>query len=172
MENFLELAKKRYSVRAYKDAPIEEEKLELLLEAAKVAPSAKNCQPVVVYVVRSEEKRKALAGVCPCTWNAPVIFVITYRPDRASGGIRNENDCFGETDSAIVACHLMLEAADLGLGTCWVGMFRSEEVKKVLGLPEEVEVRHLMPAGYPADNAAPSPRHTQYRDRSEIVAFL
>ena len=146
--------------------------MELLLKAAQVAPSAKNLQPVVTYVVQSAEKRKALAEVCRCTYGAPVVFVFAYRPDIAPAGPRYENDNFGETDAAIATCHLMLEAADLGLGTCWVGLFNSEEVKKALGLPEDVEVRHLMPAGYPADESVPSPRHTQYRDRSETVAFL
>ena len=172
MNSFLELAKERYSVRAYKDAPIEEEKMELLLEAAKVAPSAKNLQPVVIYVVRSEEKRKALAEVCRCTYGAPVVFVFAYHPGIAPAGPRYEGDNFGETDAAIAACHVMLEAADLGLGTCWVGLFNSDEVKKALGLPEDVEVRHLMPAGYPADGSVPSPRHSQYRDMSELAACL
>ena len=171
-DRFLDLAKSRFSVRKYKDIPVEDEKIEMMLEAAKVAPSARNYQPSKVYVVKSEEKRKALAQVCPCTFDAPVIFVVTYCRDRVSGSRVAEGHNFGETDSAIVTAHLMFEAADLGLGSCWVGMFVSEEVKQALGLPEGVEVRHLLPVGYAADDSVPSASHTAYRPREEVVEFL
>lgn len=76
MNSFLELAKARYSVRKYKPAAVEQEKIDRILEAARVAPTACNNQPQKIYIIKSEEKRKALAEVCPCTFDAPVIFAV------------------------------------------------------------------------------------------------
>ena len=166
---FLELAKERYAVRKYKDTPVEQEKLDLILEAAKVAPTACNNQPQKIYVVKSEEKRKALAGVTPCTFGAPVIFVVCYDSDRSAKGMVCEGHDFGDTDAAIVCTHMMLEAWEQGLGSCWVGYFNEEKVKAVLGLPDSVRVRDLLPVGYPAEDAAPAPMHTKYRDMSDMV---
>ena len=166
---FLELAKERYAVRKYKDTPVEQEKLDLILEAAKVAPTACNNQPQKIYVVKSEEKRKALAGVTPCTFGAPVIFVVCYDNDRSAKGMVCEGHDFGDTDAAIVCTHMMLEAWEQGLGSCWVGYFNEEKVKAVLGLPDSVRVRDLLPVGYPAEDAAPAPMHTKYRDMSDMV---
>lgn len=160
MKEFIELARERYSVRKYKDAPVEQEKLDRIIEAGRIAPTARNLQPQRVFVLVSEEKRKTLAEVCPCTFNAPVIFVIAFDPSVVSGSRVCEGHNWGDTDSAIAAASMMFEAQDLGLGSCWVGMFNSEEVKNALGLPAGLEVRHLMPVGYPADDSEPSRMHS------------
>ncbi len=170
--SFIELAKERYAVRAYKDTPVEQEKLDLILEAAKVAPTACNNQPQKIYVVKSEEKRRALAEVSPCTFNAPVIFVVGYDNDRSAKGMIYEGHDFGDTDAAIVCTHMMLEAWEQGLGSCWVGYFSEAKVKAALGLPENVRVRDLLPVGYAAENAVPAPLHTKYRDMSDFVEEL
>lgn len=166
---FLELAKERYAVRAFKDTPVEDEKIALILEAAKLAPTACNNQPQKIYVVKSEEKRKALAEITPCTFSAPVIFVVGYDDSRSAKGMIYDGHDFGDTDAAIVCTHMMLEAKDLGLGSCWVGYFNEEKVKAALSLPENVRVRDLLPVGYPSDNAAPAPLHTKYRELSDMV---
>lgn len=167
--SFIELAKERYAVRAYKDTAVEQEKLDRILEAAKVAPTACNNQPQKIYVVKSEEKRKALAEVTPCTFGAPVIFVVGYDNDRSAKGMIYEGHDFGDTDAAIVCTHMMLEAWEQGLGSCWVGYFNEEKVKAALGLPENVRVRDLLPVGYAADGAVPAPMHTKYRDMSDMA---
>lgn len=167
--SFIELAKERYAVRAYKDTAVEQEKLDRILEAAKVAPTACNNQPQKIYVVKSEEKRKALAEVTPCTFGAPVIFVVGYDNDRSAKGMIYEGHDFGDTDAAIVCTHMMLEAWEQGLGSCWVGYFNEEKVKAALGLPEYVRVRDLLPVGYAADGAVPAPMHTKYRDMSDMA---
>lgn len=170
--NFLELAKERYAVRAYKDTPVEEEKIALILEAAKVAPTACNNQPQKIYVVKSEEKRKALAEITPCTFGAPVIFVVGFDSDRSAKGLICDGHDFGDTDAAIVCTHMMLEAKEQGLGSCWVGYFSEEKVKAALGLPENVRVRDLLPVGYAADNAVPAPLHGKYRELGDMVEEL
>lgn len=166
---FIELAEERYAVRAYKDTPVEQEKIDLILEAAKLAPTACNNQPQKIYVVKSEEKRKALAEVTPCTFGAPVIFVVGYDNDRSAKGLIHATHDFGDTDAAIVCTHMMLEAWEQGLGSCWVGYFGEEKVREALGLPENVRVRDLLPVGYAADDASPAPLHTKYRAMSDMV---
>ena len=170
--NFLELAKERYAVRAFKDTPVEEEKIALILEAAKLAPTACNYQPQKIYVVKSEEKRNALAALTPCTFNAPVVFVVGYDSERSAKGMIYDGHDFGDTDAAIVCTHMMLEAHDLGLGSCWVGYFNETQVKAALEIPENIRVRDLLPVGYPAENAAPAPLHSKYREMDDMVKTL
>ncbi len=170
--DFLNLAQGRYSVRKYTDKPVEQEKLDLILQAAAAAPTARNFQPQKIYVVTSEAGRKALAEVTPCTFQAPVIFVIGYDETRCSQGRVCEGFNFGTVDASIVGTHMMLEAADLGLGSCWVGMFNEDEVKAALDLPQQVRIRALLPVGYPAEDAVPSGMHTTCREAEEMVAYL
>ena len=169
---FLELAKERYAVRAYKNQPVEDEKLARILEAAKVAPTACNNQPQKIYVVKSAEKLKALAEITPCTFSAPVVFVVGFDVERSAKGLVYDGHDFGDTDAAIVTTHMMLEAHELGLGSCWVGYFNEAKVKEALGLPENIRVRDLLPVGYPADNAVPAPLHSKFRDMDDMVKEL
>lgn len=172
MNDFLTFVRERYSVRKYDAKPVEQEKLDLILQAAFAAPTARNFQPQKIYVVTSEAGRKALAEVTPCTFQAPVIFVIGYDETRCSQGRVCEGFNFGTVDASIVCTHMMLEAADLGLGSCWVGMFNEDEVKTALDLPQQVRVRALLPVGYPAEDAAPSAMHTACREMEDMVAYL
>ena len=167
--SFFELAQARYSVRSYKDIPIEEEKLKLVLEAGRIAPTACNNQPQKIYVAKSEEARKQLASVCRCTFGAPVILVVCYDRTRDWKNKLMPGYESGETDAAIVCTHMMLQAADLGIGSCWVGYFNAQAVSEVLGLPENVTVSALLPMGYAADNAEPLALHSQYRDFDDTI---
>ena len=169
---FQELAHARYSVRSFQDRPIEEEHLNLILEAGRVAPTACNFQPQKIYVARSAEARAKLASVCRCTFGAPVILVVGYDRTRDWKNKLMPGLTSGETDAAIVCTHMMLQAADLGIGSCWVGYFNPEQVAEVLGLPENITVTALLPIGYPAENAAPLPLHSQYRELADTVAEI
>jgi len=170
--NFLELAKARYSVRSYKPDPIEEEKLQLILEAGRVAPTACNNQPQRIYVVKSEDLRKKLATVCRCTFDAPVILVICYDRDRNWKSKLMPGYESGETDAAIVCTHMMMEAWELGIGSCWVGLFNADEVAQVMDLPGNLRVSALLPMGYPSDAAAPADRHTSFREFEDTITIL
>ena len=169
MRDFIDFAKNRYSVRKYKNTPVEEEKIALILEAAKIAPTACNNQPQKIYVVKSPEMREKLAKISPCTFGAPVIFVIGYDVDRSAKGLIFPEHDFGDTDDAIVCTHMMLEARDLGLGTCWVGYFEEKKVAEALGIPGNIRLRSLLPTGYPAEDSVPGPKHTQYRTMEDMV---
>ena len=166
---FQELAHARYSVRSFKDMPIEDEKMALILDAGRVAPTACNFQPQKIYVAKSEESRKKLASVCRCTFDAPVILVVCYDRTRDWKNKLMPGYESGETDAAIVCTHMMLQAFELGIGSCWVGYFNPQAVAEVLGLPENITVSALLPMGYPAENAEPLPLHSQYRDLADTV---
>jgi nitroreductase len=169
---FLELAKKRYSVRSFKDTPIEEEKLNLILEAGRVAPTACNFQPQKIYVAKSEESRKKLASVCPCTFDAPVVLVICYDRNRNWKNKLMPGYESGETDAAIVCTHMMLQAEELGIGSCWVGWFNAQNISDVLQLPENITVSALLPLGYPSEKAKPASEHTEFRDFADTIAEI
>ena len=170
MKDFLTLAEKRYSVRSFRPTPVEEEKIAAILEAARLAPTAKNFQPQKIYVLKSEETYKAVSALTACIYGAPLIFVIAYDDERSAKGMIYDDYDFGTMDASIVCTHMMLETADLGLGSCWVGRFEEAAVKAALGLGEHIHVRALLPVGYPAEDGVPSPRHTQYRE--DTVEFL
>ena len=169
---FLELAKARYSVRSFKSDAIEDAKLEAILEAGRVAPTACNFQPQKVYVVKSEENRKKLAEVCRYTFDAPVILVIGYDKERDWKNRRMPGYSSGETDAAIVCTHMMLAAWEQGIGSCWVGAFAADAVEEALALPENVRVTAMLPLGYPADGAAPASFHTILRELADTVEIL
>jgi nitroreductase len=107
--------------------------------------------------------------VCRCTFGAPVILVVCYDRTRDWKNKLLPGYESGETDAAIVCTHMMLEAWELGVGSCWVGYFNPEQVAQVLGLPENVQVCALLPMGYPAEDAKALPLHSQFRPAEEIV---
>ena len=170
--NFIELAKKRYSVRKFSDRKIEKEKLDLIIEAGRIAPTAKNLQPQLVYVIESEEGIKKANELSPCIYGAPVVLMICYDKNVAATVPDRDGYCFGETDAAIVCTHMMLGAADLGIGSCWVGRFDPKDAVRLFDLPENICPIDLLPIVYPEEDAVPSPRHESYRDQSETVSHL
>jgi len=151
--NFLDLANKRFSVRHYENKPVPEEALEKVLEAGRIAPSAANRQPCHLIVVRSEEQRRKL-GVAyqrDWFWQAPVIIVICVEASRA--WVRSDHKNYADVDGAILVNHMTLCAADLDLGTCWIGAFDPARVQSILNLPAGIEPLAMMPLGYPAETA-------------------
>ena len=170
---FKDLAKERYSVRQYYSRPVEKEKLDLILEAARVAPSAVNKQPTKVFVLQSEEALKKRNELSPFKFGAPVTLLIGWDPRLSAkdNHYRKTEHDFGVDDASIAATSMMFQAADLGLGTVWVGGFNHEDLKKAYGL-ENFEPLCLMDVGYPAENAQPSKMHETNRPIEEIVTIL
>lgn len=156
--NFSELISARYSVRAYKLAPVEEEKLLQVLEAARLAPTAANRQPFQVIVIHTAGREKELGRIYGSKWfvQAPLVIAVCGLPDQ--GWTRGDGKNFTDVDVAIVMDHLILAAADLGLGTCWIGAFNPQAAREVLGLPDDAEPIVLTPLGYPADDPRPKKR--------------
>jgi len=162
----MEAIKARKSVRAFEERPVEDEKLASVLEAARLAPSASNRQEWRFVVVRDEGTRARLAKAANSqtfVGEAPVVIAACAETD--SHVMSCGQECY-PIDVAIAVDHLTLAAAELGLGTCWIGAFCEADVKKVLGIPEGVRVVELMPLGYPAD---PEPKDKNRRGLDEIV---
>jgi len=164
-----EAINERTSVRSYISEPVEEEKLKRILDAARLAPSGKNGQPWTFIIVRDEETRKKLVPACKgqeFIAQAPVVIVACGREELAykkMGGYWNSLP----VDIGIALEHLMLAAAAEGLGTCWIGAFYEEEVKKLLSIPEDVKVIALTPVGYPAGEKQRRPR----KSLEEVVMY-
>ena len=166
---FLELAKDRWSVRSFRQEPIQEAHMQKILEAGHVAPTACNYQAQRIFIAKSEDARRKLASVCRCTFDAPVILVVGYDRTRDWKNKLQPGYESGETDAAIVCTHMMLQAFELGIGSCWVGYFNAQVVSDILGLPENITVSALLPMGYPSENAAPLALHSQYRELADMI---
>ena len=150
---FIELATKRYSVRSYKPEPVEDDKLQLVLEVARLAPTAANRQAFRLIVISTKDRESELLRIYSRPWfvQAPVVICICTVSDEA--WIRADGKNYSDVDAAIVMDHLVLAAADLGLGTCWIGAFDPTAAREVLGIPGGASPIAFTPLGYPADQS-------------------
>ncbi|HAQ56616.1 MAG TPA: nitroreductase [Acholeplasmatales bacterium] len=165
--NFLSMTKARYSVRKFSADPVEPERLDRILEAARNAPTAHNNQPQRIFVMQSPE---ALAIVDACTrgrFGAPVVLILCY--DANESWKRKDGYDSGEVDLGIIGTHIMFEAVEQGLGTCWIAMFKPEEVRLRLSLPDHINPIAMMPIGHPAPDAEPYQFHDQRRLLADTV---
>jgi nitroreductase len=155
---FAELIQKRYSVRAYKPDPVEEEKLKQVLEAMRLAPTAANRQPFQFIVIHTKGHEAELRRIYHRGWFVQAPLVICACGVPAQNWVRDDGKNYNDVDVAIAMDHLILAAADQGLGTCWIGAFDSAAAREVLGLPDGVEPVAFTPLGYPADQPGPKER--------------
>lgn len=172
MNDFLDFAKARYSVRAYKPTPIPEAALARVLEAGQVAPTACNAQAVHTYVLQSDTALATVRSMTKFTFDAPAVLLVCYDNARTWHNKLEDGITSGQQDAAIVATHMMLEAWDQGLGTCWVNLFPNSRLAAELSLAENHKPVLLMPIGFPVDNATPNPLHHQTRPLAELVTIL
>ncbi len=156
--DFQELIRLRYSVRAYLPKPVEEEKLKAVLEAARLAPTAANRQPFGIVVLRTADKQDGLRRLYDRDWFSQAPLVIAVCVDRRAAWMRSDGKSYGDVDAAIAMDHLILAAAELGLGTCWVAAFDPKVARELLALPEGIEPVAFTPLGYPADEPRPKAR--------------
>lgn len=170
MTSFLELAEKRYSVRKFSDRPVEQEKLEQILHAGLVAPTACNKQPFRILVITEKSGLEKLKKCTRCAFDAPAALLVCSHNDECWKRSYDGKPS-GEIDASIVTTHCMLAAASLGIGTCWVMHFRPQAVREEFGVPKELEPVALLITGYPAPDAAPYPGHTEFRPQEELVRY-
>lgn len=150
--DFFELISKRYSVRAYQNVPIEQEKLDQVLEAARLAPTADNRQPFQLIVIHTVGRESELRQIYNRDWfvQAPLIICACGIPKFS--WVRRDHRRYLDVDVAIIMDHLILAATSLGLGTCWIAAFNAAKAKEILGLPDGIEPLIFTPLGYPADH--------------------
>ena len=169
--SFLQLAKEqRYSVRKFKDHPVEKEKLDLILEAGRIAPTACNYQPQRILVIEDEAAREKIKQCTPCHFDAPVILLICY--DKTTVWKNKTNGTIGgDVDASIVTTQMMLEIAELGLGTTWVGAFNHQKTRELFEIPDYLVPVALLPIGYPADGVEAHPWHYKRFDMEHTVFY-
>lgn len=171
--SFLDLAAERYSVRSYSSQPVEQEKIDRILKAAQLAPTAVNYQPQMIYVLKSDEALDKINRLCRCIYGAPLVFLICSDERRTWKSQTESSYSTGEMDCSIVCTHMMLEAWEQGLGSVWVRLFDVKEVAKAFGLPSYIKPVCLLPVGYAAPDSKPyAPWHDVYRPIKEFTKEL
>jgi len=164
---FFDLIQNRYSVRAYQAKPVEQEKLQKVLEAANLAPTAANRQPFKIIVIHTEGKEAELKRIYHRDWFSQAPLVIGICAIKSEAWSRRDGKNYADVDATIAMDHLILAAADQGLGTCWVAAFDPAAAREILGLPDDVEPVAFTPLGYPADEMKAKKR----RSLEEIVRY-
>jgi nitroreductase len=167
---FLELAKKRYSVRSFSDKKVEKEKIDLILEAGRVAPTAVNYQPQRILVIDSEED---LAKLDLCTryrFNQTLAILVCYDKN-ISWKRKYDNEDMGDIDASIVATHMMLQAENIGIGSTWVGNFDPEAVIQNFNIPENIVPVAILMMGYPSEDATPAHLHYKRLNLAETTFY-
>ena len=168
--DFIELVKERYSVRKFSDKKVEKEKLDLILEAGRSAPTACNYQPQRILVLNNEEDLSGLSSCMPFNFNQQLALLVCY--DKTISWKRKyDNKDEGEIDAAIVTTHMMLQASELGIGSTWVGHFDPEKVKETYNIPEHIVPVAILLMGHPADDADPNKLHYERLDLSQTVLY-
>ncbi len=168
--DFMELAKRRCSVRAYEDRKVEPEKLERILEAARIAPTAKNLQPVKLLAVQSGEGLEKV-GKAANIYGAPLAIIVCADHQRAwtrpFDGKRST-----DIDASILTDHMMLEATELGLGSVWICFFKPDVLREEFSLPEHLEPVNILAVGYASGAPASPDRHDKARvPMDELVSY-
>lgn len=168
--DFAEVIKNRYSCKKFSSCKVTDEQLNAILEAGRLAPTAKNLQEQRVYVVQSSEGLAKIDKVTPCRYGAPTVLVVAFNKDNVftyPGGKRDS----GIEDASIVATHMMLAATDIGVDNCWINFFDPDILAKELNLPEDEEILMLLDLGFAAENVKPLPNHNSRKDLSQTVAY-
>lgn len=168
---FTEVVKNRYSCKKYDGRPVEKAQLEAILEAGRVAPTAKNLQEQKIYVVESAEGLAKIDAATPCRYNAGTVLVVAFDKTNVftyPGGKRDS----GIEDAAIIATHMILAAHNAGVDSCWLNFFDPDKLAESLNLPENEEILMLMDLGYAAESGKALANHFSRKPLSETVAYL
>lgn len=168
---FTEVVKNRYSCKKYDGKQISEEQLDAVLQAGRLAPTAKNLQGQRIYVVQSAEGLAKIDELTPCRYGAPTVLVVAFDKNSVSVYPGEEANS-GVEDASIVATHMMLAATNTGVDSCWLNFFDPAAVAKAFDLPENEQVLMLLDLGFAAEGFAPLPNHTSRKPLEETVKYL
>ncbi len=169
--DFAKLSAERYSLRKFSDQKVEQEKLDLILEAGRNAPTAHNNQPQRIFVIQSPEALEKADACTSMHFHAPMTLVVAYDPE-AAWKREHDGKNHGEIDASIAITQMMLQAADLGLGSTYVGVFEPEKLLEAFPEMAGLCPIAMLPLGYPAENARPSKLHTMRKPMEELVKYL
>ena len=168
---FREVVRNRYSCKKYSTRQVEAEKLTAILEAGRLAPTAKNLQEQHVYVLQSADALAKVDAVTPCRYGAPTVLIVAFDTKNVftyPGGKRDS----GVEDATIVATHMVLAAANEGVDSCWINFLDPEKLADLLGLPENEEILMVLDLGYAAEGAGPLPNHTSRKPLEETITYM
>ena len=166
---FAEVVKNRYSCKKYDGKQISAEQLDAVLQAGRLAPTAKNLQGQRIYVVQSAEGLAKIDELTPCRYGAPTVIIGAYDTDVSAKGLGYETGDFGDIDTSIVLTNIANAAAAENLGSCWVGAYDSAIIRKNFNIPNNYVLVDLMMVGHSAEDAEPSPRHEQTEPLDTLV---
>lgn len=168
--DFTQLAKKRYSVRKFKNTHLPDEVINKILDAGHLAPTGCNYQPQRILVINTDESCEKLKNCTKCHFDAPTAMLVCYSKNECWTRKYDGATC-GTVDASIVTTHMMLKAAEIGVGSTWVMHFDPFAMRKEFNIPEEIEPVALLVMGYPADDAEPMHLHNEFRDKNEIIFY-
>lgn len=168
---FSEVVKNRYACKNFDGRQVEKEQLDAILEAGRLAPTAKNLQEQRIYVVQSEEGLAKIDKATPCRYGAATAIVVAFDKNNVFTYPGEKRDS-GVEDATIVATHLMLAAKAEGIDSCWINSFDPEVMARELGLPENEEVLMMLDLGYAAEGTKPLPSHSQRKEITKTVTFM
>ena len=168
---FTDVIRNRYSCKNFSDRQVEADKLQAILAAGRLAPTAKNLQEQRIYVIQSAEALGKIDKVTPCRYGAPTVLLVAFDKDNVFTYPDSERDS-GVEDAAIVATHMMLAATNEGVDSCWLNYFNPDAVARAFDLPENEEVLMLLDLGYAAKEAKPLPNHFSRKAIEETVKYI
>lgn len=169
--DFLTLCKNRYSCRKFSDKPVESEKIDSIIEAARLAPTAVNRQPFLIFKMESDAAKKAIRATTKCHFGAETFLLVAAKPEEA--WVRPfDSRNFADVDASIVATQMMLAIEDLGLSSTWVGYFDAPKLKTLCSALSPYDLIAIFPIGYAAEDAAPSERHDIRKSPADFVVTI
>ncbi len=165
---FEEVIRKRTAIRKFSDKELEKEKLDKILEAGRLAPTAKNNQPIKIYVVQSNEGIDKIDKATKCRYGAKTVLIICGNKEQS---FKKDDFTTYEMDSCIVATHIMLEATNLGVDNIWIEAFYENILRKEFSIPEELVPVCLLPLGYKAEDCPMNPLHNIRKSIEDIIEY-
>jgi len=166
--DFEDVIRNRKSTRSFSTEKLEKEKLDKILEAGRIAPTAKNIQPIKIYVVQSEEGLKKIDKASRCRYGAPTVLIICGDKDKA---YVKDNSPIYQIDASIVTTHMMLEATNLGVDNIWIELFDGEVLRSEFDIPDNLIPVAMLPLGYKAKLCPPSPFHKIRKGINSLVEY-
>ena len=166
---FENVIRKRQATRKFSNQVVEKEKINNILEAGRIAPTAKNVQPIKIYVVESSEGLEKIDKASPCRYNAPIVLLVCG--DKKQAFSKGEHSTY-EMDACIVATHMMLEATNQELDNIWVEMFDENVLREEFSIPNNLVPVCLLLIGYRDENCPESPNHNRRKELEEIVEYV